>query len=62
VIEQCEDLIQVSGCGNTVWVHSEDGSTVGRFSKVFGMDVHNTVSDHMLGKPQCLHCTLITFN
>lgn len=59
MIEQCDDeeFIQVSECGNTVWVHAEDGTTVGRFSKVFGMDVHNTVSDQMTGKPQCLHCT-----
>lgn len=34
--------VQVSACGTTVWVHGLDGSTVGRFSKRFGMDVHTT--------------------
>lgn len=52
-----EHEVQVSDCGNTVWVHAHDGSTVGRFSKRFGMDVHNTISDQLMGQPQCLHCT-----
>lgn len=52
-----QDQIQVNELGNTVWVHASDGSTVGRFSKRFGMDVHNTVSDQLAGSPQCLHCT-----
>lgn len=49
--------IQVSPCGRTVWVHAVDGSTVGRFSKVFGMDVHTTISDQLKGADQCLRCT-----
>ena len=49
--------IQVSSCGKTLWVHAQDGSTVGRFSKIFGMDVHTTASEQLDGKPQCLHCT-----
>ena len=49
--------IQVSADGTTVWVHAFDGSTVGRFSKKFGMDVHNTAADQMAGSPECLHCT-----
>lgn len=40
-----------------MWVHGSDGSTVGRFSVVFGMDVHRTVSDQLAGKGQCLMCT-----
>ncbi len=52
-----DDRIQVSALGDTVWVHQFDGSTVGRFSKRFGMDVHNTVSDQLQGLPQCLNCT-----
>jgi hypothetical protein len=52
-----DDLIQVSACGRTVWVHAKDGSTVGRFSKEFGMDVHRTVTEQMQGKSQCLNCT-----
>lgn len=55
----CESAshIQVSDCGNTVWVFADDGSTVGRFSKTFGMDVHTTISQQMSGANQCLHCT-----
>lgn len=32
--------IQLSANGETVWVHASDGSTVGRYSTRFGMDVH----------------------
>lgn len=53
------DLVQVSGCGKTVWVHALDGSTVGRFSKVFGMDVHTSATAQMDGQSQCLKCTHI---
>ncbi len=50
--------VQVSADRSTVWVHSRrDGSTVGRFSKSFGMDIHTTVGQQMQGQPQCLHCT-----
>jgi len=49
--------IQVSACGTTVWIHADDGSTVGRFSKTFGMDVHTSVSEQLAGAHQCLHCT-----
>ncbi|MBW8466885.1 MAG: hypothetical protein K0M67_01370 [Thiobacillus sp.] len=53
-----QDQIQVSQDGATVWVHSTtDGSTVGRFSKCFGMDVHSTVTQQLAGVSQCLHCT-----
>ena len=53
-----DDLIQVSSDGKTVWIHSpNDGSTVGRFSKIFGMDVHTTVSEQLQGAGQCLCCT-----
>ena len=51
------DRIQVSLDGATVWVHGDDGSTVGRFSKRFGMDVHTTASAQLAGEPQCLSCT-----
>ena len=51
------DQVQVSDDGSTVWVHALDGSTVGRFSKRFGIDVHSTTSQQMDGAPQCLHCT-----
>jgi len=51
------DLVQVSLDGETVWVHALDGSTVGRFSKRFGMDVHTTVTQQLSGQSQCLRCT-----
>lgn len=50
-------LIQVSANGDTVWVHHSDGSTVGRFSLRFGMDVHTTITHQLNGGSQCLHCT-----
>lgn len=49
--------IDVSNDGRTVWVHSADGSCVGRFSKTFGLDVHKTAAEQMAGGSQCLHCT-----
>jgi hypothetical protein len=49
--------VQVSADRVTVWVHADDGSTVGRFSKRFGMDVHRTVTEQLAGAGQCLHCT-----
>lgn len=54
---QLEEQIEVSPDGKTVWVHALDGSTVGRFSKVFGMDIHTSITEQMSGAPQCLHCT-----
>ena len=51
------DAVQVSPDGRTVWVHAPDGSTVGRFSTVFGMDVHTSVTAQLAGAEQCLHCT-----
>ena len=51
------DLVQVSGDATTVWVHALDGSTVGRFSKRFGLDIHTTVTQQMEGAAQCLYCT-----
>ena len=53
-----DDLIQLSANGDTVWVHSPiDGSTVGRFSKRFGLDCHTTITQQLEGASQCLHCT-----
>ncbi|SER38178.1 hypothetical protein SAMN02982919_02305 [Giesbergeria anulus] len=51
------EAIQVDAAQATVWVHAPDGSTVGRFSKRFGMDVHTTVTAQMAGASQCLNCT-----
>lgn len=55
-----ESEVELSPDGNTVWVHSSDGSTVGRFSKRWGLDVHRTVTAQLKGEPQCLHCTHTT--
>lgn len=52
-----DDRVQVSQDGRTVWVHADDGSTVGRFSLVFGMDVHTSVTEQLAGAGQCLRCT-----
>lgn len=49
--------VQCSADESTVWVHDLDGSTVGRFSKRFGMDVHTSVTQQLSGAGQCLHCT-----
>jgi hypothetical protein len=51
------EAIQVDAAKATVWVHAPDGSTIGRFSKRFGMDVHSTITEQMAGASQCLHCT-----
>lgn len=56
-MSQLEEQIDVSADRATVWVHALDGSTVGRFSKQFGMDVHRTMTEQMAGASQCLHCT-----
>lgn len=54
---QIDDQVQVAEDGSTVWVHAMDGSTVGRFSRRFGIDVHSTVTEQLAGASQCLHCT-----
>ena len=51
------DQIQVSEDGATVWVHGSDGSTLGRFSRRAGMDVHTSASEQLQGAAECLHCT-----
>jgi hypothetical protein len=52
-----EGQIQVAADRSTVWVFAIDGSTVGRFSKRFGIDAHRTVTEQLAGASQCLHCT-----
>lgn len=54
---QLPGQVEASNDGSTVWVHAVDGSTVGRFSKSFGMDVHTTINEQLRGASQCLHCT-----
>lgn len=40
-----------------VWIHCSDGSTVGRFNKYTGIDIHHSMSEQIEGKPQCKLCT-----
>ena len=54
---QTAEQIEVRADRSTGWAHPLDGSTVGRFSKRFGMDVHRTITEQMAGASQCLHCT-----
>lgn len=51
-----EYIYQTDELKQRVWVHASDGSTVGRFSVRFGMDVHNTVTEQMAGRSECLDC------
>lgn len=57
MFDLAEHQVQVSEDRATIWVHALDGSTVGRFSKTFGMDVHTTITEQLSGAVQCLHCT-----
>lgn len=40
-----------------VWVNCSDGSCVGRFSVITGMDLHRAGSEQMVGTGECLDCT-----
>jgi hypothetical protein len=48
--------VQLSDTRTAVWIHASDGSTVGRFGRM-GIDLHNTVTEQMSGKPECRLCT-----
>ena len=48
--------LQLSDNRTAVWVHSSDGSTVGRFGRQ-GVDLHNTVTAMLQGAPECRLCT-----
>lgn len=48
--------VQTSETKHALWVHASDGSTVGRFGKM-GIDIHNTVTEQLNGKPECRLCT-----
>lgn len=47
----------VDPSGKRVWINYEDGSSVARFNTTTGVDIHNSVTDQLDGKPQCLWCT-----
>lgn len=49
--------IRVSDDKGTVWINDDEGSCIGRFSRKFGIDVHNSVTALMNGEPHCLFCT-----
>lgn len=42
--------------GKTVWVNSEDGSSIGRFGAL-GVDIHRSATEQLDGKGECLLCT-----
>lgn len=48
--------LEVAESRNTVWIHASDGSTVGRFGRM-GVDLHNSISEQLAGKPECRLCT-----
>jgi hypothetical protein len=50
------DIINIDEFKGVVWIYALDGSTVGRFSSEFGMDVHTTVEQQMNGAGECLAC------
>ena len=50
-----ENKIQIQSDGITVWIHS-GGETIARFGQ-YGIDIHNTISNQLLGQSQCLSCT-----
>lgn len=53
---ECEVI--ASSNGETLWVNHLDGSCIARFSKRFGIDVHNTATDQIFhGKSECRYCT-----
>jgi tRNA U54 and U55 pseudouridine synthase Pus10 len=49
--------IIVDFTGSRVWINASDGSSIGRFNKARGIDVHRTATAQMAGEPECLHCT-----
>lgn len=51
-----EYFLQTSETRDRVWVHCSDGSTVARFG-LAGLDLHNSVTEQMQGKPECRLCT-----
>lgn len=47
--------VDVSRC--RIWINYEDGSSVARFNTRTGIDIHNSITEQLSGKPQCLWCT-----
>lgn len=45
------------GSGDRLWVNGPDGSSLGRFSRRFGIDVHTPAAVQLAGGKECLCCT-----
>lgn len=54
--EELQYELQLSARRDAVWIHSSDGSTVGRFGRL-GIDLHNTVTEQLAGQLECRLCT-----
>ncbi len=40
-----------------IWINDESGHCVARYSKLFGMDIHNSLEEQQKTGQQCLFCT-----
>ena len=49
-------ITDVTSDGKTVWVNTDKGDCIGRFSKRFGIDIHNGAEVVMETGKQCLFC------
>lgn len=47
--------VDIRSDGKTVWVNSDQGMCIGRFSR-FGIDVHHDYETQARGCAQCLEC------
>lgn len=50
-----KDGMEIVSDGKTVWINSEAGCCLGRFSKN-GIDIHKDVEQQMTDGQQCLDC------
>jgi hypothetical protein len=47
--------LQTTPSRSAVWVHCDDGSTVGRFGRA-GIDIHTSITEQLAGASQCKLC------
>lgn len=40
-----------------LWVNASTGENVARFNSKAGIDIHNSIEDQFMGKPECQYCT-----
>ena len=57
LVEDVDYELEVAANGQTLWLNAVDGSCIGRFSKKFGIDVHNSFTAQMAGSGECICCT-----